>query len=318
MSCVTKMLPETEDGPASLELDACSRCQMFWFDPGEFEGMPPSIPDQVDTPEVSTKDLPKAARMALMHARLRSIEEHADLGQKAPDNLIEMVAGALLLPLELDEDAPSRLNMSWVTAALGLLVVVLSATLGFYQDSHSAAAPLVVMSDDPWRFGGMNLLTATFIHTGWIHFLGNLYFLITFGDNVEDVLGKARFLLLWLAATVGSFALSVLFSGPGASHYAGADAGISAIIILYLFLFPRVKLGLLFFWQWTIRFPAWVLGGVWLALQVLLSGSTADIVLNPETHTVGEFQLSGAGLVGTGLGAVVGLVAFLVWRNRVR
>ena len=323
MRCVEKGVPDSPGGPASLELDACTRCQMFWFDPGEFEGMPPSIPEQVNEPEVATKDLPEAARMALMHARMEVIKEQANLGEASPDNLVEFLSGALLIPYEIDEEAPGKVDIPWVTAGLVGLIVAVGLGLGFFRDTSSASAGLTFMPSDPWRAGGLTLLTAFTVHGGWAHLLSNLYFLATFGDNVEDMLGKTRFVLFWLAATLGSFAMTFFLPGETATHFVGAGGGVSGVIILYILFFPRAKLGFLFFWKWTVRFPAWLMGLGWVLFHLLgffVEGRVTRGELSTVTQSIAEIQATSpaVGFAGPVVGAVFGLAAYFLWRDRLR
>lgn len=307
MACVSRALPDSTGEAAALELDACTRCQMFWFDPGEFEGMPASIPDQVDDSEGSTKELPAEARMALMHARLESIKAKADSESGAPDGFIDLMAGMLMLPVEMDSDAPGRLNLPWVTALLMLGVVVCTAALGFLTSPEGAAAELAFIPSDPWRLGGATLVTSFFIHAGWVHLFGNLYFLGSFGDNVEDVLGPLRFAILWLVATVLSACGYALGGSPEATMVAGASGGVSALVVAYALFFPRAKLGILFFLKWMVRFPAWLLALGWIVLQVL--GFSGEL-----------FGADGGGIAYMGhlIGAAVGWAGWLLWKDRMR
>ena len=307
MACVSRSLPDGDAGPAALELDACTRCQMFWFDPGEFEGMPTSIPEQVESPGESTKDLPAEARIALMHARLKTIQERADAEAPVPDGLVDLMAGILLLPVELDDDAPARLNVPWVTAMLVLAVITCTASLGFVTEEQSAANQLVFISSDPWRFGGLTLLSSFFVHAGWLHLLGNLYFLWSFGDNVEDVLGPLRFALLWFVATVLSVGAYGVVASSDHTWLAGASGGVSALVVAYALFYPRAKLGILFFLRWMVRFPAWMLAVGWFALQIL--GFSGEL-----------FGAGGGGIAYMAhlVGAAVGGAGWLLWKDRMR
>jgi membrane associated rhomboid family serine protease len=285
---------------------------MFWFDPGEFEGMPTSIPEQVDNPGGSTKELPAEARMALMHARMESIKSQADRGEALalhgePDGIFDLVASILMLPVELKEDAPGRLNIPWVTALLLLGVTSFCWNQGFLNAPGEAVASFAFAPADPWRFGGTTLLTAFFVHGGLLHLVSNLYFLGSFGDNVEDVLGMGRFLLLWLVATVASMGVYVLAGPDEVTLVAGASGSVSAFVVAYALFFPRAKLGILFFLNWLIRFPAWLLALVWFVLQAI--GFSGEM-MGPES--------GGIAYMGHLTGAAVGALAWLIWKDRMR
>ena len=92
---------------------------------------------------------------------------------------------------------------------------------------------------DPWRF--LPLLTANFLHGGWLHIIGNMWFLGVFGDNVEDRLGHLRFVVFYLLCG----ACSMLVQGlvvPGSSVPAiGASGAIAGVLGAYLVLYPSAR-----------------------------------------------------------------------------
>jgi membrane associated rhomboid family serine protease len=113
-----------------------------------------------------------------------------------------------------------------------------------------------------------SLLTSMFLHGGWAHLLGNMYFLWVFGDNVEDKLGRARFLFLYLLAGVAAAAAHAYFEADKSLPVVGASGAISGVMAAYAVLFPRTRLiSLIFFFRVRWRTPVYLLG--WLGLQVL-------------------------------------------------
>jgi membrane associated rhomboid family serine protease len=117
----------------------------------------------------------------------------------------------------------------------------------------------------------VSVLTAMFLHGGWLHLLGNMLFLWVFGNNVEDRLRRLPFLGFYLlcgyAATYG-FAL---FERGSSEPLVGASGAIAGVLGAYLVLFPRARvLSLLtFFFFLPVRLPAWVVLGSWFLLQYL-------------------------------------------------
>ena len=113
------------------------------------------------------------------------------------------------------------------------------------------------------------LLTHGFLHAGWVHLLGNLYFLWIFGDNVEDRLGKRDFVIVYAAALVAG-GLAHSFAHPH-SHapLLGASGAIAGLMGAYLVLFPRVKLWVMLLVVRVRVRVTWYLG-LWLALQVVM------------------------------------------------
>lgn len=133
-----------------------------------------------------------------------------------------------------------------------------------------AGAGCVVVSPPPYEKSGLvSAVTAMFVHGGWLHLLGNLLFLAVFGNNVEDRLGRLRFLAFYLGcglvATYG-FALAA----PGSTQpLVGASGAIAGVLGAYLMLFPRARVwGLLTFLLFLpVRLPAWVVLGSWFVVQ---------------------------------------------------
>ncbi len=119
----------------------------------------------------------------------------------------------------------------------------------------------------------LSVLTAMFLHGGWLHLLGNMLFLYVFGNNVEDRLGRIKFLVFYLfcgyAATYG-FALA---DPSSTTPLVGASGAIAGVLGAYLVLFPRAKVWslLTFFFFLPVRLPAWLVLISWFLLQAAYS-----------------------------------------------
>jgi membrane associated rhomboid family serine protease len=118
------------------------------------------------------------------------------------------------------------------------------------------------------------LVTSMFLHGGWFHLIGNMMFLWIFGNNIEDVLGRLRFLLFYLCCGVVA-ALTQAFLNYGAHvPMVGASGAIAGVLGGYLLLYPKANV---YVFIWIVIFfrivtiPAWILLGLWFALQ-LFSG----------------------------------------------
>jgi membrane associated rhomboid family serine protease len=117
-----------------------------------------------------------------------------------------------------------------------------------------------------------NLLTSMFLHGSWMHLLGNMWFFWIFGNNIEDSMGRGRFIVFYLLGGFSAAALQVVTNPQSNIPMVGASGAISAIMGAYLILYPRVRvfaiLPLGIFTQ-TIALPAWVMLGYWMLLQFL-------------------------------------------------
>lgn len=132
----------------------------------------------------------------------------------------------------------------------------------------------------PCAFGGLELgsmITSMFLHGGWLHLIGNMWFLWLFGNNVEDVMGRARFLTFYLIVGLAAAGAHIL-SAPGSIvPTVGASGAISGIMGAYLLLYPRVRIQTLFVFVIFLRVipvPAWLVLIMWFGLQVLTGYST--------------------------------------------
>jgi membrane associated rhomboid family serine protease len=134
-----------------------------------------------------------------------------------------------------------------------------------------------------------------FLHGGWMHLIGNMWFLWLFGDNVEDALGPARYVIFYFAVgTVG--ALAQIFAMPTSTvPMIGASGAVAGTLGGYLMLYPRARIETMIMipllWP-VIDVPAWVFLGLWFVGQFLLpTGSGVAWMAH-----VGGF-LAGLGLV---------------------
>jgi hypothetical protein len=114
------------------------------------------------------------------------------------------------------------------------------------------------------------LVTSMFLHGGWLHLLGNLWYLWIFGDNVEDRLGHARFLLFYLASGLAAAAVHILSSPASRVPTIGASGAVAGVLGAYLVLHPRARvltLVPLFPFFQVVALPAVLLLGLWLLFQ---------------------------------------------------
>jgi membrane associated rhomboid family serine protease len=115
-----------------------------------------------------------------------------------------------------------------------------------------------------------NLLTSMFLHGSWIHLLGNMWFFWIFGNNIEDSMGRGRFVAFYLICGLLAAAAQIAFNPTSSTPMVGASGAISGIMGAYLVLFPRVRvftLVFLGFFVTTFALPAWVMLLYWMAIQ---------------------------------------------------
>ena len=160
----------------------------------------------------------------------------------------------------------------------------------------------------------LTLITSQFLHGGWLHLLGNLLFLWIFGNNVEDRLGRFRFLLFYLVGGAVAGLTQVAIDPDSTIPTIGASGAIAATLGAYLVLFPRARITSLvflgFFYQ-LIDVPAVIVLVFWFALQLIDGLASIGV-----TDTAGGGVAFFAHIGGFVFGAVVGLVLNAVGRRR--
>ena len=123
----------------------------------------------------------------------------------------------------------------------------------------------------------MTPLSAMFLHGGWGHLLGNMLYLYIFGNNVEDRLGRGRYLLFYLACGVASFLAQIVFQSNSMVPNVGASGAIAGVLGAYFLLFPRARvltLVPLFFFFPVVEIPAFFFLGFWFLIQFLSGAAT--------------------------------------------
>ncbi|MEL6444620.1 MAG: rhomboid family intramembrane serine protease [Bacteroidota bacterium] len=112
----------------------------------------------------------------------------------------------------------------------------------------------------------LTLLSAMFMHGGWMHLGGNMLYLWIFGDNVEHRFGALPFLGFYLVSGLAATAAQIVLDPDSLIPNLGASGAISGVLGAYLVLFPRNKVNAIFFYM-IVSIPAMVAIGAWIALQ---------------------------------------------------
>jgi membrane associated rhomboid family serine protease len=115
-------------------------------------------------------------------------------------------------------------------------------------------------------------LTSMFLHGGWFHLLGNMWFLWVFGNNIEDAMGHARFVGFYLLCGLLAAAAQVASAPSSPVPMVGASGAISGVMGAYLVLYPRVRVHTLIFlgiFLTRVTLPAWIMLLYWAFLQML-------------------------------------------------
>src|SRR5437870_6034996 len=206
-------------------------------------------------------------------------------------------------PVELD--APEETRKPWATWLISTAIICISV-LAFLH-LRDVVQRFGLIPAQATRLDGLTFVTSFFLHAGIIHLIGNIYFLLVFGDNVEDLLRPFRyFVLIALAAFIGD--LAHITADPHSQiPCVGASGGIAGVITFYALKFPHVRLAFLmrwgFVWFRWIRFPAWFALVLWILFQLI----------GAWEQKAGISSVSAFAHLG---GATVGFVMWLVWRTK--
>ena len=178
------------------------------------------------------------------------------------------------------------INPRYTTPFVNIAIIALNSLVWLYQVSLGAdggerfiftlglgpARIDALLTAHAVNLGGalMPLVTSMFLHGGWMHAIGNMWFLWVFGDNIEDRMGHSIYFLFYLACGLGAGLVHTAFNRGSSVPTVGASGAISGVMGAYFVFFPRSKIVTLvpllvvFF---TVQIPAMFFVGYWILLQ---------------------------------------------------
>jgi membrane associated rhomboid family serine protease len=189
-------------------------------------------------------------------------------------------------------------------------IIAVNVLVFFYQlllpdvDLQRFVATYAVI---PAWFWWPSLFTSQFLHSGWMHILWNMVYLWIFGDNVEDRLGHARYLIFYLGAGAVAAMLQILFNPFSGLPMLGASGAIAGVMGAYFVLYPHSRvltaIFVVIFFD-LIEIPAIFFLGLWFLLQ-LISGVGALGVSNAAAGGTAFWAHIGGFVVGVAVGGVL-------------
>jgi len=171
-----------------------------------------------------------------------------------------------------------------------------------YFIAHWAVIPKILWVNPAQH--AITLITATFLHGGWLHIISNMLFLYIFGKSVEDRMGHVRYLVFYVISGILANGIQAYFTPSSTIPLIGASGAIAGVLGAYFFYYPysevETLIPILFFI--TIRsIPAFIFLGYWFILQTL--NSTFTITSMASGHTMG-----GVAFIAHASGFVAGLI----------
>jgi membrane associated rhomboid family serine protease len=185
------------------------------------------------------------------------------------------------------KDTVYRISVPWVTGALVAINTIvfvfelslpktllsdLFHTFGLVPEHFARVGGHHLSPDDYLSF-----FTNMFLHGGWLHLIGNMWFLYLFGRSVEDRMGHGRFLLLYLLSGIGAGVTYFLLTPHSTVPTIGASGAIAGVMAAYVVLFPRAKVLTLIpiiFIPLFVELSAFVYVAYWFLIQLLLGAAS--------------------------------------------
>jgi len=186
--------------------------------------------------------------------------------------------------IPLHDDNPTKLTpvVTIASIAVCILVFLYQASLPFDPDNtfvfQYGAIPALLFgqADLPETVvlipAYATLITSMFLHGGWMHLIGNMLYLWVFGNNIEDVMGHAKYVVFYLTCGILA-ALSHALTDPSSPiPMVGASGAISGVLGAYVLLFPRARVLVLMPGLGATKVAAGVVLGMWFVMQLLSGG----------------------------------------------
>jgi membrane associated rhomboid family serine protease len=184
-----------------------------------------------------------------------------------------------MFPLRDTEPSYSKPVVTMVIIAVNLLVFLFEASL----DPYTLNAFISQYGLVPVQFHFSAIFTSMFLHGGWLHVLGNMWFLWIFGDNIEDILGHEKYLIFYLLCGIAAAVTQTFFNVDSRVPMVGASGAIAGVMGAYMVKFPhsRIKTLVFMLFIFFIDVPAWFMLIYWFAVQFFSGvGSIAESTAN--------------------------------------
>lgn len=237
---------------SNIFLDKCTSCQGIWADAGESVAVARHL--KADPKETAiAKDLVKRNR------------SQQDLREFLGDG--SWAWYALFMPfiiLPLADDTPRR---RFPVVTVGIIVFCLLCFLGQFYLVDNEEKFLRHYGFVPANFLSIGLISSKFLHGGWMHLIGNMFFLWLFGDNIEDRFSRLGYLGFYLVCGLAASATHGVFNLDSHIPCIGASGAISGMMGAYLACYPQAQLKMLLFYR-IVHVPAYFYLVFWFGLQL--------------------------------------------------
>ena len=241
-----------------LVMDICQECRGLWLDEGEADHLEYYIKRRFRRNQYGTGQGSRDSEVKALYKRY-----HA-LGGKARD------ASKMEALFQILTSLPLERNLEPVKTPVLVFALILINTyiywLSVNQDTASFLKAWGYIPAEKPLFP--YAIYSNFLHGSFMHLLGNMYFLWVLGDNVEDLMGRGYFLMVYFASGIVGFIASGVI-GPYHVPHIGASCAVAGVMAAYLLLFPKAKFVLRFFIFIVFPVSCFLYLGFWFAMQML-------------------------------------------------
>lgn len=215
-----------------------------------------------------------------------------------------------MLPIKDDQPRYSTPVVTWFLIAINLLVFLFEFQLSqrelmrlFDQFALIPRNVPILLSHGYFLQAVIPFFSSMFLHEGWMHVLGNMWFLYIFGDNVEDYLGHFMFLVFYLLSGLCAALAQILVTPNSHVGMVGASGAIAGVLGAYFVLYPRARV-LTWFFVFVIYLPAWVVLGEWIVLNFLQGERMLAVMARRDVGGVAFWAHVGGFIAGMVMGKV--------------
>jgi membrane associated rhomboid family serine protease len=229
-----------------IDMDVCPRCQIVWLDSDEVEALPRITSDEsISSPEARV-------RAATIEARLMRARTTREAFARPRGAFWNTLAG--MFGYRADDNSTVEWRLPLLTAGLATLILG-----GFIISMIPGAAFMEkwgLLPGEPWRHAGLDWVASAFLHAGFLHFIVSFCFLLIIGKSVENLIGRARCLVLIFTGQILAGAVHVAFDSHSLGLVLGMGGGLSTIVGFHACALPHVRLDLVpsrRLWQWILQ-----------------------------------------------------------------
>jgi len=169
------------------------------------------------------------------------------------------------------DDNPAILTPFVTYGLIGINIFVFIFQLSIELNDPIAGKSLIyIFGLVPADFSILSVFTSMFMHGGFAHIIGNMWFLWIFGDNIESLLGHVRYFFFYLSCGIGAAIAQILIGPNSTIPMVGASGAIAGVLGAYMILYPKAKVHVFVFFIFitTIQVPAQIVLGAWFLMQL--------------------------------------------------